>query len=160
MTHIQTFADGSTLCFDNGKFDSWCVYLQRPGQPRHAPTDLQYFARLQQLGNTYGHTKIYNDFTAVYIATTHKIEQAVLQLIHNTAATYSADALEIEILLSIIYAGMIAEENKQFAVLKKRIKRLGMHQTLIDRLAPETAASFSKGKKWQELDLVCKAKGF
>ncbi len=55
---------------------------------------------------------------------------------------------------------MIEEENKQFAILKKRIKRLGMHQILIDNLDPEVAANFSKGKKWRELDNLMKLRGF
>ena len=55
---------------------------------------------------------------------------------------------------------MIAERNKDFAVLKERIKRLGMHQILIDHMSVSEAANFSKGKKWKELDEICKAKGF
>ncbi len=43
----------------------------------------------------------------------------------------------MEIWFNVLYAGMVAEENKENAVLKKRIKRLGMHQVLIDGLEPE-----------------------
>ena len=160
MKLIQTFADGSVLTFDDGAFDSWCVYLQRPHQPKHAPRDIQYFTRLQQLGNIHGHQKIYNDFVTFYTPASTQIDQKVLNLIRQLSSSYNTDVLEIEILFTIIYAGMIAEENKQNAILKKRIKRLGMYQTLIDRLSPDTAANFSRGKKWKELDQICRTKGF
>jgi hypothetical protein len=73
---------------------------------------------------------------------------------------YNADAAEMELWMNVIYAGMIAEENKENAILKKRIKRLGMHQVLIDGMKPEEAAVFSKGKKWKELDEIMRSKGF
>jgi len=160
MTLIQTFSNGSILTFDYGAFDAWCVYLQNPNQPKYAPTDLQYFRRLQQLGQIHGCKKIYEDFVKFYTITSKKIDHQVLDLISKLSVTYGNDALEIEILFTIIYAGMIAEENKEFAILKKRIKRLGMHQTLIDKESPEFASNFSRGKKWRELDLLCKTKGF
>ena len=72
----------------------------------------------------------------------------------------SVDAEEIDIWFTVIYGGMVAEENKEFAVLKKRIKRLGMHQILIERKDAEYAANFSKGKKWKELDELMKKRGF
>jgi hypothetical protein len=83
-----------------------------------------------------------------------------LNLTGTLAAKYGEDAEEIEIWLTVIYAGMIAEENKAHAVLGKRIKRLGMYQVLIEKLSPDYAANFSKGKKWRELDAVMKGKGF
>ena len=84
----------------------------------------------------------------------------VFKLIKMLATQYRADSLEIEIWLNVLYAGMIAEENKKKAILKKRIKRLGMHQVLIEKIEPEIAAVFSKGKNWKELDILMKQKGF
>jgi hypothetical protein len=55
---------------------------------------------------------------------------------------------------------MIAEENKKNAILKKRIKRLGIYQVLIEGMKPEVAAVFSKGKKWRELDKTMLERGF
>lgn len=55
---------------------------------------------------------------------------------------------------------MIAEENKDYAILKKRIKRLGMHQILIEKISPEKASNFSRGRNWRELDKICKEYGF
>lgn len=121
---------------------------------------MEYFGRLQQLGAVHGHEKIYSDFVTFYTPTSKKIDIAVLDLIRRIAASYHTASLEIEILFVIIYAGMVAEENKEFAVLRKRIKRLGMHQSLIDKLTAEEAANFSREKKWREIDMICKEKGF
>jgi hypothetical protein len=55
---------------------------------------------------------------------------------------------------------MIAEENKDKAILKKFIKRLGVHQVLIEKHDPVLAANYSKGKKWQVLKLECESRGF
>ena len=66
----------------------------------------------------------------------------------------------MDIWFTVIYAGMVAEENKAFAMLKKRIKRLGMHQVLVEGFDADYAAHFSRGKKWPELDSLMKQRGF
>lgn len=157
---IKQFADGAYIEFDRGKFDDWCVYFVQPGKKRFAPTDVQYFRRLRELGTKHGNQQIYDDFVQIYEKTGPQIEGSVLQLIEKLSLHYAQDSRSLEILFAILYAGMVAEENKQFAVLKKRIKRLGMHQILLLNFSAQTAASFSKGKKWQELDKICRKLGF
>ena len=61
---------------------------------------------------------------------------------------------------TVIYAAMVAEENKAYTILKKRIKRLGMYQLLVLRWSIEEATTFSKGKKWKELDSIMTGFGF
>ena len=125
-----------------------------------APTDVKYFSRLQKLGELHGKTKIYDDFVVIFNRTTKFINPNVFDLITKMSKAYETDALEIEIWFNVLYAGMIAEENKENAILKKRIKRLGMHQVLMEDVNPVIAANFSKGKKWKELDVIMKEKGF
>ena len=157
---IQRFADGSVLEFGPGQFDEWCVFLTQPGQPAFAPLDRDYFADLQQLSTRQGNYKIYDDFIQVFDRTGPDLNEAVLQLVATLAASYRRDAADAERVLCILYAGMVAEENKAEAKLKKRIKRLGVYQVLIEGLPPEVAAEFSKGRPWQELDEECKRRGF
>ncbi len=83
-----------------------------------------------------------------------------MNFITEVTSDYGNDSLEMDILFTIIYAGMVAEENKANMVLKKRIKRLGMHQSLIENTPADYAANFSKGKKWRELDTLCRQRGF
>jgi hypothetical protein len=145
--------------FDSGKFDEWCVYLETPEIKRHAPLDIHYFTRLQELGRTHGHQKIYDDFVKFYTPTNKEVSNTVNQLITELSTDYGSDSVEIDMWFSVIYAGMIAEENKQFAILKKRVKRLGVYQVLLDGQTPTYAANFSKGKKWRELDSIMKPLG-
>lgn len=159
-TLIKNVRNGNVIEFDSGKFDAWCVYLKRPNKLRYPPLDTEYFSKLKVLGSSHGSQKIYDDFVRFYTPTSKNIDNNVLNLITEIADGYGNDAEEIDIWFSVVYAGMIAEENKQFAVLKKRIKRLGMHQVLIEGLEPNYAANFSKGKKWRELDGVMREKGF
>ncbi len=158
---IQVFKDGSRLEYDQGKFDAWCIYLSRPHRPRYAPKDIEYFAQLRDWGLHYSAQKVYTDFMQIYFRVTPSLEPAVLARIEHISQTYADnDRLEIAIVFTILYAGMIAEENKAHAILKKRVKRLGLHQILFDGFSPEHAASFSKGKTWREIDDICKQKGF
>lgn len=159
-TLIKHVRNKNVIEFDNGSFDQWCVYLTRFEKPRYAPKDTEYFHELKQFGNYYGHAKIYNDFVKYYLLTNKNIDPFILDLITVIADGYELHSEEMDTWFSVIYAGMVAEENKEKAILKKRIKRLGMHQLLLEGFPPEYAANFSKGKKWQELDLIMKQRGF
>jgi len=157
---IANLPDNSIIEFDSGNFDNWCVYLCRPTQKRYAPKDSEYFDILQNLGLIYGNQRIYDDFVKFYNLTTSSIDKSVVNQIIQISTSYTENKNEICVWFTVIYAGMIAEENKQKAILKKRIKRLGLHQVLIDNFEPNYAANFSKGKNWRQLDNLCKEKGF
>ncbi len=157
---IRTFSDGSILEYDEGKFDRWCIYLTRPKARRIAPKDVEYFTRFQRLALKYTGQKIYHDFVDIYNLTSFKLDETVLQFITELSCQYNSDELEMNILFTITYAGMVAEENKANAILKKRVKRLGIHQVLIEKTAPDIAANFSRGKSWRELDKECGIRKF
>lgn len=159
-TLIKNVRNRNIVEFDSGSFDDWCVYLTQPQQLRYAPRDTEYFSKLKFFGNAHTPKKIYNDFVTFYIPTNRNIDVNILNLITRLTDDYGADAEEMDIWFSVIYAGMVAEENKTNAILKKRIKRLGMHQVLIEGLDPNLAANFSKGKKWKELDALMRERGF
>ncbi|RHJ78127.1 hypothetical protein [Parabacteroides sp. AM08-6] len=157
---ITTFSDGSKLEYDKGAFDEWCVYLTRPNVTRYAPKDFQYFQRLANYGAKYGFDILYNDYVEIYNLTTKEIEETVLEKIKEITNKYGEDALNVAIDFTIIYMGMIAEENKKGTKLGKRIKRLGIYQVLKEQMHYNKAANFSKGKKWRELNDICLSKGF
>ena len=156
---IKKINNGSIIEYDRGKFDDWCVFLTRVGEYRYAPTDIEYFTKLSNLGKIYAHKKIYEDFLKIYKPTNSTINDTILEFITDIANEYGEHSFEIDIWFTVIYAGMVAEENKQYAILKKRIKRLGMYQVLIERKSPDYAANFSKGKKWRELDSIMRPLG-
>ena len=157
---IKSFSNGSRLEFDQGGFDAWCVYFVRPDGSRTAPKDIDYFRQLQQLGDHWGRERLYADFVRIYDLTTAILDTRVLDLISVLSAAYGRDALRLEILLTTVYAGMLAEENKRHAVLKKRVKRLGMHQVLMEDITPEVAATFSRKRRAADIGRDCLTRGF
>lgn len=157
---VKKFSDGSFLEYDKGAFDDWCVYLNRPNITRYAPKDYQYFKRLSEYALKYGANVLYQDFVEIYNLTTSKLEDAVFEYIDKLCMKYGSDEIDIAIDFSIIYMGMVAEENKAFTKLGKRVKRLGVHQVLMDKLHYNVAANFSRGKKWYDISEECNQKGF
>lgn len=149
------------VIFDKGKFDDWCVYVVETNGKKRAPFDTEYFSDLKEIAKSYSKHKVYNDFTYIYHLTSKHIEQKVIELIDAIVLTYEKkDHVLMEQWFTVLYAGMIAEENKEKAILKKRIKRLGMHQTLMLDYDPKIAANFSRGKKWKDLDKIMRPLGF
>lgn len=159
-TIVKNIKGRNIVEFDKGTFDDWCVYLTRFGEMRYAPKDTEYFAIIKLFGKKYGNKKLYDDFVTFYEPTSKVIDSTVLDLITKLAEKYEADSEEIDIWFSVIYAGMIAEENKAFARLKKRIKRLGLHQVLMEGASVDFAAHYSRGKKWRDLDVEMWQRGF
>lgn len=157
---ITTFPDGGTLEFDHGQFDGWCVFLTRPGDQRYAPSDVEYFAAAVRLAKRHGAERLYRDFTAIYERTGQSIDHHLIAEIRTMASAYGRDSLLVEIILAMLYAGMVAEENKRHAPLGKRIKRLGVHQILRLQMPVEEAAAYSRHKSWRALATECTAYGF
>jgi hypothetical protein len=157
---LTKFDDGSYLEYDRGRFDKWCVYLSRPNQPKYAPRDFQYFNRLQKYAITHGAQKVYDDFVSVYNKTTKEISDEIFADIKRLAKDYGADETSVAIDFSIMYMGMIAEEKKIGTKLGKRIKRLGVHQVLIEGMDYSEAAKYSIGMGWRDIDKECNNRGF
>ena len=158
MKHISSF-DGYTIFYDRGVFDDWCVYIKEPHRT-FAPTDEVYFARLQSLTRKHTAAQIYADFVKIYDITSSEINEKAIQLIAELSAKYGPDATEIKKWFTIIYAGMIAEENKANKILGKRIKRLGIYQVIMQGRSVKHAANYSKEKKWKYLDEIMQLNGF
>ncbi len=148
------------VVFDTGRFDDWCVYVVEKDGRRKAPFDTSYFTDLKNIAAHYPQDKVYHDFLKIYKNTDKNIDPTILKIIDERVTTYKPEHQKIiEQWWAVIYAGMIAEENKQFAILKKRIKHLGIYQVLKLGYSSDKAANFSKGKKWRELDAIMKPLG-
>lgn len=154
------FDDGSFLEYDMGAFDCWCVYLTRPGTAKYPPRDSEYFKRLALYACKYGAERLYADFVRIYDRTDKTLNEELFPFIKELSARYAPDALDVAIDFSILYMGMVAEENKANAKLGKRIKRLGVHQLLIEKMDSGIVVDFSRGKGWRELAELCQSKGF
>lgn len=159
---VKNLLNGRRVIFDTGKFDDWCVFIvESDNNTKRAPFDVDYFSDLALLSKHYPGNKIYNDFVSIYEMTKRAIDPTVLQLIDNIVPTYQPrHHVLMELWFTVLYAGMISEENKTNAILKKRVKRLGIHQVLIQNSTPSEAAKFSYGKPWRELDKIMQSLGF
>lgn len=157
---IAKYQDGGRIEFGRGKFDAYCVYIVDASGRRRAPTDENNFVELRELVDKFGSEKVLRDFSDIYDATAKSFDRTVMGLIDKIAASYGDSGLRAHKLFTVLYAAMIAEENKAGTRLGKRIKRLGVHQVVIAAAEPGDAANYSKGKTWKELDAEMKKLGF
>ena len=156
---LKQFPDGSRVEFGRGSFDGWCVFVTRPPAPRHAPRDVDYFAELKILYGRF--PQLHEHFIEVFQRTSRIVDATVLERITELAALYPAEErVLVDVLLTTLYAAMLAEENRAHAPLGKRIKRLGVHQVLVEGMAVELAANYSRGRPWRELAEECARRGF
>lgn len=146
-----------TIQFTEGKFDKWAVLVKAPNTPEW-PKDIWYFTKLwvykQDLGD-----KVWEDFCALYDKVTSEVDESVFDWIRDISAAYPNQE-EAETVFAILYMTMIAEENKAGAILKRRIKKLGVHQVLKEKMRPALAAEFSKGRRARDLVMECHSRGF
>lgn len=154
---VATYEDAQ-LSFAPGNFDDWCIYLTINGKSV-APTDEWYFGILEAWARYLVPDYIYYDFIQIYDRVTTQVDPSVLELIERISFAYP-DYTQACIIWTILYMGMLAEENKGGKVLGKRIKRLGVYQVLIERTSAVHAAHYSRGKSTIELAPYCNERGF
>lgn len=165
--HIATFEEGDQkviLGFGTGNFDDWCIYVVSDDKKWMLfPTDEWYFNIVKSWTDTWPAKDIYADFVKIYDATSADISpntvSNVIEMIKGLSWNYR-DEFEAQVIFTILYMGMIAEENKVGALLKKRIKRLGVYQILIEDLSAKEAAHYSRGRSTLELAPYCLERGF
>lgn len=160
MGIVKRFSDGSYLEFARGNFDEWCVYVTTPKGLRRPPLDRNYFSFLKRLAEQFGPQRVYNDFVRVYEETEKHVDEKVFSLISHIASGYPGWELRVEQVFSILYLTMIAEENKAFTRLGRRIKRLGVYGLLLEDMSVEQAADFTRGMRWKDIAAMCSERGF
>lgn len=157
---IKRFPDGSFLEYDRGSFDDWCVYLTDAFGNRKPPRDTDYFAQLRSLAEQFGVDKVYSDYVKVYDLTGKQVGKDELDSVTLLSKEYGASANQVDIIFSILYMAMIAEEQKARTRLGKRIKRLGIHKLLIENIPVYEAANFMRGMGWRDIARLCEERGF
>ena len=158
---VHVTSGGSEVFYDQGTFDSWCVYVQRKGEKRYAPKDTEYFSFLLDYSAQSGNPKaVYVAFCKIYKIAAKQISPHAGELIREVASDFGDRAEEAELHLAVMYAAMIAEENKAFTRLGKKVKRLGVYQVLKGILSPAEAANWSRGKPWRVIAGECEKIGF
>ena len=160
MERIVTFKDGSSLIFDHGNFDEHCLFVLFPDNSRKPPKDVEYFATSKELSSLVGAKSFYEDFLTIYSKASNIPKVEDIALIRSISAKYFERELVAEKTFAILYCTMIAENNKAYTKLGKRIKRLGLYKLLFENLEVNEAANFMRGMNWKQIDGMCKERGF
>ena len=100
---IKEFENGTFLEYDRGGFDDWCVYFTDTNGTRKPPRDVDYFKQLTELAEKYSVEKVYTDYVQVYNLTGKEVEQTALAEISRISVSYGRDALDVDVIFSILY---------------------------------------------------------
>ena len=150
------FLNNKDICiyFDKGNFDDYCVFINCPHHFRYAPTDKKYFQWILDLSNKYGVQQVWDDFNKIYNIVEYDINEKLAEkVINDIDIHYEEDTVMWWI---VFYMTMIAEQKKENAILKKRIKRLGVYNILFDNYNIEYVISYMRNKNWRELAQIMK----
>lgn len=109
---IKKFSDGYVAEYDHGQFDEWCVYLTNENK-KHPPKDTEYFRRLSEFAEIYGAEVIYDSFVEIYDRTGKTLDMELVNDITDITSKYNDAALSMDKIFTVIYMGMVAEENKR-----------------------------------------------
>lgn len=160
---IQRFSFGHSILFAQGKFDEYCVYIRKPDDVLDPPHDLSYFQYMLKMNRPgvtterQNHRMTFMDFIAIYEMTGKAISENVLEKIHVLASSYN-DPHWVELTFVVLYAAMVAEENKENTKLDKKIKGLAVYMLLIENRSPEFIVNYFQGMKWQKIQAMCDAR--
>ena len=154
---VKRLADDTILFFAEGTFDSWCVFEVKGDNEPNPPRDNEYFQELKYLAGKHTIEKVWNVFSRIYNGMAKKLpNKEMCRGITQLANVFPGDELFADRLFTILYMAMLAEEKRKGTRLGRSIQALGVHQVIIEGMAPEDAAEFSKGLPWREIAALCK----
>ena len=152
MQVLKMFRDNTLLLYDRGSFDEYRVsFYDNKLRYRSSPNDAQFFTFLLKMGNN------------------EKVWQMIVELagqidkhteFQNITLPQLSGSLAAEKVFSALAAAMMAEERKAKSKLGRRVKLLGCHQVLQQKITPRVAAKWSRGKPWREIADECTRWGF
>ena len=156
---FRQFSDGEAIGFGRGRIDNFCVYHRIEGLTR-APLDTEYFDFMEGLSRSHSAKKVYRRFVTLYEYVCKEIGEDAIELIDTISSDFPKEHRACQTYFTILYLAMVAEENYPGTKLGKRLKRLGIHQILIEGMKVETAANWSRRKPWREISEECERRGF
>ena len=153
MWSLDTPYNTKLIGFCRGRIDDWCILfqcLEADGMwHRYAPRDKYYFNQLALLAQQYQMglhpEKVWNHMMWLFYRmqnTRRMVDPDVMQeiftLCRSEYGNLYAMALEC---FTLIYYGMIAEENKAFSKAGREIKMNGIHKVLMERIPVDIATT-------------------
>lgn len=101
--------------------------------------------------------KVYSDFLIVYDAADEIFdENKCYSICSEVDKHYDEGTTHWWV---IFYMTMVAECKKENAILKKRIKHLGVYNVLFDDYSIDYVTKYMRGKGWRDLDALMKERG-
>ena len=156
---FRQFADGEAIGFGRGRIDNFCVYHRIEGLTR-APLDTEYFDFIEGLSRSHSAKKVYRRFVTLYEYVEKDVRKDAIELIDKISSDFPKEYRPCQTYFTILYLAMVAEENYHGTKLGKRLKRLGVHQILIEGMEVDAAANWSRGRPWREISEECERRGF
>jgi len=156
---FRQFADGEAIGFGRGRIDNFCVYHRIEGLTR-APLDTEYFDFIEGLSRSHSAKMVYRRFVTLYEFVKMEVSEEAILLIDKLSSDFPKEYRACQTYFTILYLAMVAEENYPGTKLGKRLKRLGVHQILIEGMEVDSAANWSRGRPWLEIADECERRGF
>lgn len=160
LREIKRLRNGTVFSYGMGSYDEWCVYESNPEVRAKRVGDYDYFKKIRELGNIYEISDVFETFCSIYNRTTTEIDKDILKDISETCEQYEDDYDKAEYAFCLLYLSMVSEMNKEYSRLGKRVKGLGIHQLLFQKMKIHDIANFTRGKKWFEIAAICEQYGF
>ncbi|MCQ2375608.1 MAG: hypothetical protein MJ069_06905 [Salinivirgaceae bacterium] len=159
MNLIHTFPDCGQLYYEQIDHIKH-VYLKRPNRDGFFASPEHCFAKLVKLRDIFGGQRLYDTFVTIYDRLSTRIDEDVLRYIYMESLQYPKHQMEFDMLMTIFYASMVADEDHPSAMMKKRIKRLSVHQLLIENANCVDIDRFNSSHNWAEIEEMCSNLGF
>lgn len=144
--------NGFVIYYYRGRIDNWCVYVLKSKNKglRWTPKDKEYFRWLQVQGKKYGNDKVYEDFLKLYDVIDK--DTSFEEVVNITREINKGYPKKFHYWWVILALTLIAEENKKFAPLGKKVKLLGVYNILKEGYSVAKTTQYMKGMKWYELE--------
>lgn len=156
---IIPFQDSTFLAYTRGQFDNWRVtFMTKEGKAMESPRDTYFFDYYLSLATPQVSTK--KIFNALKHLSRHIRKDSPTEFeylreevvsVANQLLIPSEHHLRFEKATMSLLAAMLSEEKKKFTKLGKKLKILGLYQVLVQGMAPEKAANWSRGKAWKDI---------
>ena len=105
-----------------------------------------------------GDKKVWDDFMKIANKTSYKFNGRVVSQVNNISISYD-NPLDVFKTYCILYMSMISEECKENTILGKRIKMLGVYNTVIDKYPIKYIVKYMRGKSVDYLKKLCVERG-
>ena len=184
--YVMAFPDGRFMWFGWGVFNEWYIgytpFPEADGTPPQESLnfdqDKYMLGQLKKLQDEYG-PKVMSFMWSIYhlVPTRHEMSpvvpaQEAWRRILSFAGTFQdEDHDRVAHLFGYVYYAMISEENYEDTKLGKKLKLLGIYQTLLEDMEVDRACCYSRRESaeillgtpemrlWERLQLECEARG-